>query len=147
MEQEKEKIIELKLETLKEEAKKLNFDLEYFKKLLKPIPVKYKHNKDKHLQTLLKLQCFQADNEQIWSVVVSNDDKYIATGGKSGVLKIWQIYSFEESIINFDPKNMELFLKFINENPVKMYAEHTNDIIDIVWSQKVLSNLFNFKLE
>ena len=40
---------------------------------------------------LIELQKFKADSEQIWVASLDKEHNYLATGGKSGVLKIWKM--------------------------------------------------------
>ena len=48
---------------------------------------------------LLQLQNFKADSEQIWVAVLDSSHNFLATGGKSGVLKIWKMNSLTLSNI------------------------------------------------
>ena len=61
---------------------------------------------------LIELQKFKADAEQIWVTAFDYSFNYLATGGRSGVLKIWKINTllddenkYIKSIIN---KNKEI---------------------------------------
>lgn len=126
-----------KMELMKNDINDLNIDIEYFKKNLKIVQAKFKGVKEKHFQNLMELQCFQGDSEQIWAARISHDGKFLATGGKSGVLKIWELYTFEESLDEYEYRGLISFLKFINESAYRIYTEHINDIIDLCWSPKV----------
>jgi WD40 repeat protein len=138
-----------KIEILKEEINELNLDEEFLKKLLRQIVSKSKqpNMKDKHINNLLELQSFQADSQQIWSAKISNDGRYLATGGKSGVIKLFEIYSLEESIDNYEYKGIASFLKFINESAFRVYTEHSNDIIELRWSPKQFHILLSASLD
>lgn len=133
-----------KTSLLDEDLKSVNLDLEFLKKNYKTINVKTKGIKDKHIQNLIELQCFQGDSQQIWAAKISYDGKYIATGGKSGVLKIWGIFSEDESLDNYESQAFNAYFQFINENAFRIYTEHTQDIIDICWSPRV--NILYIKL-
>lgn len=132
---EKEKI--RKSELLKDDLKEINLDLDFLKKNLKSIIPKCKGTKEKHLQMLYELQSFQADSQQIWAMRMSMDGRYIATGGKSGVLKIWEIFTEEESLDNYEYKGFLSYFKFMDENAFRIYTEHTQDIIDVCWNPTV----------
>lgn len=136
-EQEQEKL--RKLELLSEELKEITVDLEFLRKNLKTIIPKNKGVKDKHLTNAFELQNFQADSQQIWVAKFSVNGKYLATGGKSGVLKIWEIFSEDDSINNYEYKGLISYLKLINETAFRIYTEHVEDIIDICWNSKVIT--------
>lgn len=126
-----------KLDSLIEESKKIKVDMDFLKKNLRFIQHKHKGLKDRHFDNLLELQCFQADYQHIWVAKISCDGRYLATGGKSGVLKVWEMYNEEESLDNYEYKGILSYLRLINESAYKTYTEHTNDIIDLCWSEKV----------
>jgi hypothetical protein len=126
-----------KLELMNEELKEISLDMEFLKKNLKSILTKNKGVKERHLHNLFELQNFQGDSQQIWVAKFSCDGRYLATGGKSGVLKIWEIYTEEESIDNYEFKGILSYLKLVNESAFRIYTEHSQDIIDICWSVKV----------
>jgi hypothetical protein len=126
-----------KLELMNEELKEISLDTDFLKKNLKSILTKNKGVKERHLHNLFELQNFQGDSQQIWVAKFSCDGRYLATGGKSGVLKIWEIYTEEESIDNYEFKGILSYLKLVNESAYRIYTEHSQDIIDICWSVKV----------
>jgi WD40 repeat protein len=133
----KEKQRERKLEILNQDLKDIKIDIEFLKKNLRQIPTKLKGIKEKHLQMLFELQSFQGDSQQIWTTKISFDGRYIATGGKSGVLKIFEILTEEESLDNYEFLGLLSYFKLINEHAYRIYTEHTQDIIDICWSSIV----------
>ena len=121
-------------------------------------------SKKKNFQNdLLELQKFKADSEQIWVAVLDNDHKFLATGGRSGVLKIWKMNTlwddnnkYNNSLLFSDTdENLELkssgetknFLNIIEETAYKLYCEHTSDIIDISWSKKYINLLISVSLD
>lgn len=87
----------------------------------------------------MELQNFQIDFQQIWIVKLSQDGRYLATGGKTGVLKIFEILTVNSDNYKSTYTNEDIFsyLNFINEKPVRVYNDHSNDIIDICWSPTV----------
>lgn len=82
---------------------------------------------------------------QIWVVKISFDGKYIATGGKSGILKIFEILTshFECYNESYNDETIFEYLNFISPNPIRIYKDHTNDIIDISWCPQVTSYYLN----
>ena len=67
---------------------------------------------------------------------MSYNGKYLATGGKSGVLKIWEILTMKDSIDAYERKNILKYMNYCNEDAYRIYTEHSKDIIDIAWSKK-----------
>lgn len=90
---------------------------------------------DRHLHTVIQLQNFQGDGGEIWVTKFSHDGAYIATAGKTGVLKIWEMVNEEESIFNLRKKGIIEYLKFVKETPYRIFKEHKNEIIDLDWSE------------
>lgn len=90
---------------------------------------------DNHFFTLIELQNYQGDSDSIWVAKFSSDEKYLATGGKSGVLKIWEVMSYEDSIDLYEHNCIKEFLNFFNEIAFRIYSEHKKDIIDLAWSE------------
>lgn len=126
-----------KKESMQEDMRNIDIDIEYLKKNMRLILTKAKGIKDKHFQNLFELQCFQGDSHQILVAKISYGGKFLATGGLSGVLKIWQIYSEDDSIENYENRGVNSFLKFLNENAFRIYTAHKKEIIDISWHPKV----------
>jgi WD40 repeat protein len=104
------------------------------------IHVKNKNIKEVHLENLFILQDFQCDSQAVWIAKLSYDGKYLATGGQSGVLKIWSVYSEEESLDNYEYKGLLSYIKLINENAYRVYNEHVSDIVDMSWNMTVLKS-------
>ena len=107
---------------------------------------------------LIELQKFQAESEQIWVASLDNTNNYLATGGKSGVLKIWRINNMLDDqnkyINNILFKNTNLneeekksFLNIIDESIYKIYYNHTSDITDISWSKKYKNILVTVSID
>ena len=105
-------------------------NLLYFKKNFPAVPTNQKSNDD-HLKNLFEIQNFVADTNIIWVAVINDNGKYIATGGKSGVLKIWTLDFNYEKVLQ-----QRKLPKLIDETPFKTYKSHIEDIIDIAWSNK-----------
>jgi WD40 repeat protein len=121
-----------KLELLKSEIKdeRIIFDIDYYKRYYRLLK---KYGKSKiNLKNLFELQNFEADFDQIWSAKFSNDNKYLAIGGKSKVLKIFEINDFVQNIDN----TIKEYFKLIDETCIRIYTEHSSDIIDLSWSYK-----------
>jgi len=136
---------ERKLELLRDDLKEITINVEFLKKNFRQIISKNKGIKEKHFHMLFELQNFVADSEQIWTAKISYDGKYLATGGKSGVLKVWEIYSENESLDNYEYKGFISYFKLFNENAYRVYTEHTKDIIDLCWNTIVML-YFNFRI-
>ena len=101
-----------------------------------------------------EVQSFDADSKIIWTVKISNDRKYIATGGMSRLLKIFIILedsynsvNFSSSIIKSNTSNSPIIpfsnkeqinaFKLFNEIAFREFKGHQNDIIDISWGVNV----------
>ena len=108
-------------------------------------------NKINFQNELIELQKFKADSEQIWVASLDVTKNYLATGGKSGVLKIWKINTMQDDhnkYINsflfknedtetiLDDEEKKSFLNIIDESVYKIYYSHDSDITDISWSKK-----------
>jgi hypothetical protein len=139
-EQIRQKIMNLKYESMMEDLTDLNINLDFFKKNMPIIHVKNKNIKEVHLENLFILQDFQCDSQAVWIAKLSYDGKYLATGGQSGVLKIWSVYSEEESLDNYEYKGLLSYIKLINENAYRVYNEHVSDIVDMSWNMTVLKS-------
>jgi WD40 repeat protein len=96
-------------------------------------------NHNRHFRNLHELQNFEIDTHQIWIVRISPSGKYLATGGKSGLLKIYQILNFNPDNYknSYSPDEIFNYMNFVNETPMRIYNDHSNDIIDVCWSPKV----------
>ena len=111
---------------------------------------------------LVELQKFKVDSEQIWVAALDVDKNYLATGGKTGVLKIWRINTMlddqnkyinsflfkdknTETVLNEDEKKS--FLNIIDESIYKIYYNHSSDITDISWSKKYKNILVSVSID
>ena len=142
-------------------------------KFIKPYTSKgYDSKKINFQNELIELQKFQADSEQIWVASLDHLHNFLATGGKSGVLKIWKMNTLKDdndkynnSLLfsennnnsgnNNNNENKEFktdeevknYLNIIDETVYKIYCEHTLDIIDIAWSKKYPNLLVSVSLD
>ena len=111
---------------------------------------------------LVELQKFKVDSEQIWVAAFDVEKNYLATGGKTGVLKIWRINTMlddQNKYINsflFKDKNSQTvlndeekksFLNIIDESIYKIYYNHSSDITDISWSKKYKNILVSVSID
>ena len=111
---------------------------------------------------LVELQKFKVDSEQIWVAAFDINRNYLATGGKTGVLKIWRINTMlddQNKYINsflFKDKNSQTvlndeekksFLNIIDESIYKIYYNHSSDITDISWSKKYKNILISVSID
>ena len=109
---------------------------------------------------LIELQNFKADSEQIWVASIDTTYNYLATGGKSGVLKIWKINTmlddenkyiksvlYKNKNYSINKEDIKSFLNIIEESVYKIYYSHTSDITDISWSKKYNNILVSISLD
>ena len=109
---------------------------------------------------LIELQNFKADSEQIWVASIDSTYNYLATGGKSGVLKIWKINTmlddenkyiksvlYKNKNYSINKEDIKSFLNIIEESVYKIYYSHTSDITDISWSKKYNNILVSISLD
>jgi len=125
----------------KKNLKEESIDFSYFKKHLHTISIKNKPENlllrtDNHIKHIFEVQNFMADSSTIWVSSISPNGLYLATGGKSCVLKIWSFISLvdKDSLQEHEEKNILKRIKLIKESPFREYRVHTEDIIDICWS-------------
>ena len=91
------------------------------------IPVKYFKNEKKAtwLNDLRYVQSVQFSTVPTWIMKFSADNRFLATGGQDGILRIWDVLSPDDEN---DP------LVFIKVEPYREYIQHTKDIVDISWN-------------
>ena len=70
---------------------------------------------------------------------MSTNGEYLATGGKTGILKIFEILgtNSKKYKLSYTSEDVQSYLKFISETPFRSYNIHSDDIIDICWSPRV----------
>ncbi|KAF8425112.1 WD40-repeat-containing domain protein [Tirmania nivea] len=66
----------------------------------------------------------------IWAMKVSKDGKYLAAGGQDKVVRVWQM----DGIYN-QGAGVRLNAPVFKNDPVREYAGHTADILDLSWSK------------
>ncbi len=118
------------------------------------------------LSNLYEIQNFDIDDNTIWTVKLSNDGKFIATGGVSGILKIFPLnHDYIQESTSFtshrkvscatndclsaflsnstahSSNNCQSASKIIKESAVKVLKGHLNDILDICWGIHVNNNI------
>lgn len=132
-----------------ENSEPINID--YLKANLRTIPVKSKNtsNNNKHFKTLIELQNFYIEDSSIWIVKFSKDLKYLATGSKNGIIKIFEIinYHYDNFESVYKSNEILLYLNFLNEKPYKILNEHLSDIIDLTWSSKKFNLLLSASVD
>jgi len=129
--------LQAKSKSIKQENLNLNINL--LKTYLGPIHVSSKLNNRKasHFINLFEIQNFQADYQELWCTKLNCNGKYLATGGKSCILKIWELIEYDFSLQlnkNIKPKDLLNSIHLIKETAYREYLDHVDDIIDISWS-------------
>lgn len=84
----------------------------------------------------------------IWTSKFSKDGKYMATSGQSCVINVWKVLRDLERGDNIDVQDIlphEPSVKVFHDAPVRIYAGHTADILDLSWS-KVKDNFLVWSL-
>ena len=117
------------------------------KQKFKLIPTKFKGIKEKHFSNLIELQNFEADCQEIWVAKFCDEGKHMATGGRSGILKIWSVNTEVGSLMDAEVKGLPAYFNFFQENPCRVYSEHTEDIIDMSWHtivSEILIKVYNY---
>jgi len=126
-------------------------NIDYLKANLRTIPVKSKNTSyyNKHFKTLIELQNFYIEDSSIWIVKFSKDLKYLATGSKNGIIKIFEIinYHYDNFENVYKSNEILLYLNFLNEKPYKILNEHISDIIDLTWSSKKFNLLLSASVD
>ena len=135
-----------------EKIKESEINLKFLQSKLRTIPIKIKNIsniKNRHFKNLIELQNFYIEDSPIWVIKFSNDSNYLATGGKKGIVKIFEImnYEYENFKSSYDKTQILSFLNFLSEKPKKTLNEHSNDIIDLSWSSINYSYLLSASLD
>lgn len=85
----------------------------------------------------------------------SKDGQYLATGGQDKIVRVWAVISSpadrsahevdEEAIAGAsvsERDNVKLTAPVFRSQPIKMYAGHTADVLDMSWSKVCLYHLY-----
>ena len=135
-----------------DKIKESDINLKFLQSKLRTIPIKIKNIsniKNRHFKNLIELQNFYIDDSPIWVIKFSCDSNYLATGGKKGIVKIFEImnYEYENFKSSYDKTQILSFLNFLSEKPKKILNEHSSDIIDLSWSSINTSYLLSASLD
>ncbi|KAK7749099.1 hypothetical protein SLS62_008494 [Diatrype stigma] len=81
----------------------------------------------------------------IWAVEFSKDGKYLATGGKDRVLRVWGVLATPEDREAFEEgenasaregnQQQHLSAPVFHSKPIREFIGHTGDILDLSWSK------------
>lgn len=146
----KEKMRFGRIEAIKNEIKGFKINSDFLKNHFKQIKINTNKSyyQQKHLINLFDIQSLNVENNQeIWVAKFRHDGKYLATGGKAGCLKIWEITSIDDCLEEYEKSGIQGFFKFFKDYPYRIYKEHTSDIIDVCWSFKVFLKFLHLKFK
>jgi len=136
--EEKEKLRYGRIETIKKELEDRKQSNDFFRRIFKSVKfISRNYKKANHLKSLIEIQILQIDFQEIRICKFRQDGKYLATAGKSGCLRIWEKLSLDDSLEEYVKSGVCGFFKFFKDYPFRIYKEHTSDIIDVCWSNKV----------
>ena len=129
-----------------------DINLSFLTSKLRTIPVKTKNisnNANRHFKTLIELQNFYIDKSPIWVIKFSKEGKYLATGCKKGLIKVFEVmnYEYEDFKLIYNRNEILSYLNFLNEHPKFILNEHMSDVIDLSWSSHNLSYLLSASLD
>ncbi|RYP68485.1 hypothetical protein DL771_006637 [Monosporascus sp. 5C6A] len=80
----------------------------------------------------------------IWAIEFSKDGKYLATGGRDRVLRVWGVlatpedrkaFEEEENAADAEGKQQRLSAPVFHTKPIREFVGHTGDILDLSWSK------------
>ncbi|KAI8887069.1 WD40 repeat-like protein [Backusella circina FSU 941] len=77
-------------------------------------------------------------NGSIWTSRFSKDGRYLATAGQNCTIHIWKVLRDPERTDNIDVQDLaphEPSIKVFHDTPVRTYAGHKADILDLSWSK------------
>ncbi|KAI0020901.1 WD40 repeat-like protein [Xylariomycetidae sp. FL0641] len=82
------------------------------------------------------------DGGPIWSIEFSQDGRYLATGGRDRVVRIWAVMDNEEDRRAYEEEenatgenNDRLSAPVFRAKPLHEFTGHTGDILDLSWSK------------
>lgn len=126
-------------------------DLSFLASRRRSIIVKNKNmnNDNRNCRTVIELQNFYISQHPIWSMSISHDGCYLAIGTKKGKLFILEIinYTYNDYQPSYNQNTIMTYLNFVNERPKRVYNEHTEDVIDINWSQFTKTQLLTASID
>eukprot|EP00979_Chaetoceros_neogracilis_P010041 scaffold2355_cov267-Chaetoceros_neogracile.AAC.15 len=122
-----------------------------------------KHKKESDFNPMLLISTIvEAHNGPIWCSSFSPDGKFLATGGKDGVVKIWEVAPQqkkegkgsnlfdighywkgqikEEDVQDYDQNEegvgdaLGVEIIIVNPKPLQIFEEHSKDVVDLSWS-------------
>ena len=126
--------------------------LSFLKTKLRTIPVRSKNiqnPKHKHFRTLIELQNFYIDSTSIWVTKCSHDGKYIATGSKKGIIKVFEVvnYEYKHYKDTYTKNQIMNYLCFVYEQPHLTLNEHLSDVIELSFSKHKPTYLLSASLD
>ena len=126
--------------------------LSFLKTKLRTIPVRSKNiqnPKHKHFRTLIELQNFYIDSTPIWVTKCSHDGKYIATGSKKGIIKVFEVvnYEYKHYKDTYTKNQIMNYLCFVYEQPHLTLNEHLSDVIELSFSKHKPTYLLSASLD
>ena len=126
--------------------------LSFLKTKLRTIPVRSKNiqnPKHKHFRTLIELQNFYIDSTPIWVTKCSHDGKYIATGSKKGIIKVFEVvnYEYKHYKDTYTKNQIMNYLCFVYEQPQLTLNEHLSDVIELSFSKHKPTFLLSASLD
>ncbi|KAI1085393.1 WD40 repeat-like protein [Whalleya microplaca] len=78
----------------------------------------------------------------IWTVEFSKDGRYLATGGRDRVVRIWAVIATQEDRKAYEEeenatgnKEERLSAPVFRKKPIREFVGHTGDILDLSWSK------------
>ncbi|KAI1503278.1 WD40-repeat-containing domain protein [Biscogniauxia marginata] len=82
-----------------------------------------------------------ASGGPIWAVEFSNDGRYLATGGRDRVVRIWAVIATQEDRKAYEEESAthtneeRLSAPVFRTEPVREFTGHAGDILDLSWSK------------
>ncbi len=81
----------------------------------------------------------------IWTIEFSKDGRYLATGGKDRILRVWSVLATPEDRKTFEDgenasalegqQQQHLSAPVFHSKPTREFVGHTGDILDLSWSK------------
>lgn len=84
------------------------------------------------------------DGNAIWAMEFSKDGKYLASGGKDFVVRVWAVLSskedrhtheMEEDAASKNGQNVRLNAPVFRRKTIQEYGGHTASVLDLSWSK------------